>query len=203
MRNDANRWRARGWRTVNISYRPCEHAFADVRWFYDRARAVYGPGLPYCALGASAGGNLALVLATQRPDLACVINQSGPTHPKALLGQEAYDPATGSSVVGPRWLYNMLTAAVGQESTHWYSPALFPIKARVLSAFTTRDPFVPLAQATELQSKMRARDPQAYSEVVTLGHGSATDFVHAPVSQAALDDYYARERELVAPLEVK
>jgi acetyl esterase/lipase len=201
MRKDADRWRARGWRTVSISYRPCERAFADVKWFYDRVRAVYGAGLPYCALGASAGGNLVLVLATQRPNLACVINQSGPTNAKALVDQEAYDPISGSSVVGPRWLFNTLTAAVGQETTHWYSPANFPISARVLSAFTARDTLVPLAQATELQSKMHARNPQAYSEVVNLEHGSAATFVHAPVSQAALDDYYARERELVAPLE--
>jgi acetyl esterase/lipase len=200
MRRDADRWRAQGWRTVNVSYRPCERAFNDVRWFYDRARQVYGSDLPYCALGASAGGNLALVLAMQRPSLACVINQSGPTHAKTLPDQQAYDPNGGSSEVGPRWLFNMMTAAVGQENTHWYSPALFRIDARVLSAFSERDALVPFEQATDLQGRMRARDPDAYSDVLKLGHGTAATFVHAKVSQAALDEYYEREQRLVAPL---
>src|SRR5688572_29113606 len=201
MRKDADRWRARGWRTVSISYRPCELAFNDVKWFYDRARAVYGSGLPYCALGASAGGNLALVLATQRPNLACVINQSGPANAKALPEQEAYDASTGgTSVVGPRWTFNMLTAAVGEENAHWYSPALFPIKARVLSAFTERDTLIPFEQATDLQTRMLERDPAAYSDVVKLGPGTAATFVHAKVSEDALDEYHAREEQLVAPL---
>ena len=54
-RPDADYWRAAGWRTVNLTYRPCYQSFADVTWFYDQARMLWGSSLPYCALGWSAG----------------------------------------------------------------------------------------------------------------------------------------------------
>jgi acetyl esterase/lipase len=37
MRPDANRWRARGWETVNLTYRACGQTATDVLWFYDKA----------------------------------------------------------------------------------------------------------------------------------------------------------------------
>lgn len=77
-RPDADYWRALGWRTVNLTSRPCAQSFADVEWFYDQARALWGPGLPYCALGWSAGGNLALMLAAARSTVSCVISEAGP-----------------------------------------------------------------------------------------------------------------------------
>ncbi len=32
MRPDADRWRARGWETVNLTYRPCAQSTTDVLW---------------------------------------------------------------------------------------------------------------------------------------------------------------------------
>jgi dienelactone hydrolase len=96
-----------------------------------------------------------------------------------------------------------MTAAFGEEQLRWYSPAVFPIKARVLAAFSERDPFVPVEQATELRDKMLARDANSYVDVDVLGPGTDTaeKFAgHAWVSQAALDDFYKREEQLVAPL---
>ena len=163
LRSDADRWRARGWRTVNLSYRPCELAINDVIWFYDRARSLWGSGLPYCVLGASAGGNLALMLAAKRNSVSCVVNQAGVTDGDALADQGAYDSSSGGSQTkGPRWVYNRLMAAVGVHNVYWYSPVNFRIQARVLSATAERDSLIPAAQAAELRTSMLARDAGAY-----------------------------------------
>jgi acetyl esterase/lipase len=200
MHSDADRWRERGWRTLNITYAACAASFDDVRWFYDRARATWGEGMPYCAIGASAGGNLAVMLAHARPSLACAIDQGGPTDGVALAKQST--PVGGTD--GPRWAYNQLVAAVSPENVHWWSPARFPIpnrgiSARVLFALAEKDPFVPWAQGTALRDKMVAADPQAYVDLQRLP-GGETQWVHAKVSQTALAAYYEREEALVAPL---
>ena len=194
-RGDADRWRARGWRTLNIDYRPCNHSFDDVKWFYDRAQALWGSSMPYCALGASAGGTLAMMLAIARPSVACVENQAGPADAAPLTTQTT--PKGGSQ--GPRALYNVLTSAVGSENLVWWSPALFHIPARVLCGVAADDPYVPYAQCTELKSKMLARDPAAYVDTMQLASGSSP-WTHANVSATALQSFYSAEDQLVAGL---
>ncbi|MGH2838433.1 MAG: alpha/beta hydrolase, partial [Thermoleophilaceae bacterium] len=199
MRGDADRWRARGWRTLNVTYRACDESFDDVRWFYDRARELWGADMPYCALGASAGGHLAVMLSHARA-LDCVINQGGPTDALAIKSQST--PAGGTD--GPRWIYNGMAAAIGPEYLIWWSPARFPIpnrgiSARVLFAVEAKDPYIPYAQGTLLKNKMVAADPQAHVDLMQLAAGD-TFWVHSKVSQAALRAYYEREEALVAPL---
>jgi acetyl esterase/lipase len=198
MRPDADRWRSRGWETLNLTYRPCGNSFVDVRWFYDRARQLWGSTLPYCAMGGSAGGHLALELAAARSSLACVDNESGPTDALSLTSQTAYNVA-GPQHSGPNWVYNMMTAAWGQENLVWVSPALFSVKARVLMGVGATDPYIPWAQATELKGKMLAADANAYVDIAQLAAGTVA-WVHTNVSQAAIDDWNARETNLVAPL---
>ena len=79
MRSRADRWRAEGWRTLNVGYRPCADSVQDVRWFYDRARELWNTAGPFCVMGSSAGGHLALMLAASRPGVACAIAHAGPT----------------------------------------------------------------------------------------------------------------------------
>jgi len=55
MRPDADRWRARGWRTVNASYRACGGAIDDVVAFVDHIRARMPDDQPLCIIGISAG----------------------------------------------------------------------------------------------------------------------------------------------------
>jgi len=194
-RSDADYWRALGWRTVNLTYRPCSQSFSDVLWFYDQARALSGSGLPYCALGGSAGGNLALMLAAARPTVSCVISQAGPTDGTSIKTEST--PAGNTN--GPRWVYNLLAAAVSPEQVVWWSPALFPIHARVLWAISAGDPYIPWAQGTELRSKMLAANPSAYVNLLDLPSGT-TPWVHAAISAAALTTFQAAEQALVAPL---
>jgi acetyl esterase/lipase len=198
QRAEADRWRARGWRTLNIDYRACGQGLTDVLWFYDRARGTWGTAMPYCAYGVSAGGNLALLLGVARASLDCAISAAGPTDGLTLKDQLSGvdDPVLASD--GPKWVHNLLTAAVG-GAVYWWSPALFPINARVLWATGATDPFVPPAQGDELRDKMLARDPAAYVRSMRLDAGSAW-FVHSGVSEVSLGEFYAAEDGLVAPL---
>jgi acetyl esterase/lipase len=192
MRADADRWRARGWRTLNVTYRACAQSLGDVQWFYDRARKLWGDALPYCALGASAGGHLALELAASRNGLYCVIAQAGVTDAAGLL-------AGGE---GPRRLYNTMLSAFGPDNLTALSPARNPgalAATRVLYVAATADPVVPAAQGDALQQGIRGANPNAYVDVLGLPDGDV-QWVHRAVSSAGLGEYFAREAKLVAPL---
>ncbi len=193
-RPDAARWRARGWRTVNATYRPCAASVGDVLSLYDRVRRTYGSALPVCAFGRSAGGHLALLLAARRPKLACVVSEAGLADLPALARQQA---AAGAG--GPATVANWATAAFGADRLAEVSAAGSPVKARVLYAIGAADTLVPFAQATDFAAAQRRRDPAAYVDTLRLAPGTSL-FEHAFVSDSALAEFHAREQELVAPL---
>jgi len=205
MRADSDRWRARGWQTVNLTYRACAESVEDVLWFYDKARAWFGPGKAICALGTSAGGHLALLIGTRRPDLYCAVSQAGPTDLRTIQSEVAYNSATGlyDQTNGGRQVHNLAAAAFGAENLSLYSPAAQASEAlkstRVLQGFSADDALVPYQQAADLADAMRAADPAAYVENMQLATGNIP-FAHGRVTQAALDDFYERETELVAPV---
>jgi len=205
MRADSDRWRARGWQTVNLTYRACAESVEDVLWFYDKARAWFGPGKAICALGTSAGGHLALLIGTRRPDLYCAVSQAGPTDLRTIQSEVAYNSATGlyDQTNGGRQVHNLAAAAFGAENLSLYSPAAQASEAlkstRVLQGFSADDALVPYQQAADLADAMRAADPAAYVENMQLATGNIP-FAHGRVTQAALDDFYGRETELVAPV---
>jgi acetyl esterase/lipase len=198
MRADADRWRARGWRTLNLDYRACATSLLDTRWFYDAARARWGTALPYCALGTSAGGHLALALALTRPGLFCLIDRAGPPDPLALPDERTVP--TGRD--GARRAYNWMVAAFGPDALGWWYPPLSAppfASTRILYASAANDVYVPAAQGRALRAKVLAADPRAYVDVVRLRAG-AVPFVHANVAERSLLRYEERERRLVAPL---
>jgi acetyl esterase/lipase len=198
-RAQANRWRERGWSTVNIDYRACAQSIPDVLWFYDTARRIAG-GLPVCANGLSAGGHLALMIAVLRPELDCVIAQGAPTDLVSIVAQTAFDPPTGGQqLVGPSRMFHWGAAAFGVDALTTNSPALSRIEARVLAATSAADHFVPFAQATELADAMRADDPAAYVDVMQLAAGTER-FTHGSVSRSAMETFWQHEAQLVAPL---
>jgi len=152
-RPDADRWRARGWQTVNLNYRMCGQSAADVLWFYDQARAWFPPGTKICALGESAGGHLALLIGAYRPDLYCAVSLAGPTDLRTIQGEVAYNAASGlhDQTRGGRWVHNLAAAAFGEENLPEYSPAAHASatlrNTRVLQGFSAEDPYVPYQQA--------------------------------------------------------
>ena len=200
LRPEADRWRARGWRTLNITYHSCGQSGPDVKAFYDLARSTWGTSMPYCATGQSAGAHLALLLAASRPTVSCVVAEAGPTDMNSLKSQsvDLADPVAASD--GAHQLYNMMAAAFGgDDQAIWWSPAQWKINARVLWGVGAGDTLVPAAQGDVLEDKMLANDPNAYIDVEHLAAG-ATWWVHTAVSQEALDGFYAAEDKLVAPL---
>jgi acetyl esterase/lipase len=195
-RGDAERWQARGWRTVNATYRPCAASVDDVLTLYDRVCAKYGTGLPICAFGRSAGGQLALLLAARRPRLACVVAEAGIADLPALARE-----TTAAGSFGPTQVTNWATAAFGADRLADVSAAGSPVRARVLYAISAGDTLVPWDQATAFAAAQRRRDPNAYVDTLRVAAGGEP-FEHALVSAAGLQQFHAREQALVAPLEI-
>jgi acetyl esterase/lipase len=203
-RGEADRWRARGYQTVNFTYRACGQSLADVAWFYDKTRAASGPTAKICATGVSAGGNLALLLAVNRPGVYCVVSEAGPTDLSTIQSQLAYDVYTGTlnQTNGGRWVHNLGVAAFGGENLTRFSPAALATGSltttRVLQGFSADDALIPWQQATELRDAMLAANPSAYNDADRLAKGTVP-FGHGAVTQAALNDFYARELQLISP----
>jgi acetyl esterase/lipase len=205
VRADAQRWRNRGWETVNFTYRSCGQSLDDALWFYDKARAWFDPRVQICALGTSAGGHLSLLIGAYRSGLYCVVSQAGPTDLRIIQNELAYDTVTGlhDQTLGGRWVHNLAAGAFGEENLAQFSPAALASPSlnatRVLQAFSADDPLVSFQQAADLAGAMRLVNATAYVDNVQLAAGTIP-FAHGRVTQAALTDFYARERQLVAPL---
>jgi acetyl esterase/lipase len=205
MRPDADRWRARGWETVNLSYRPCGQSLDDVLWFYDRAREWFGPDAAIAAIGTSAGATLTLLLAANRTGVYGVVSQAGPTDLTTIQAEVAYDPQTGlyDQTLGGRLVHNLGAAAFGEENLAGYSPAAQAASTlnatRLLQAFSADDALVPFQQAADLANALLVANPAVYVDDVQLAAGTIP-FGHGTVTQAAFNDFRARERRLVAPI---
>jgi acetyl esterase/lipase len=199
-RRNANRWRARGWETVNVDYHACARSMADVRWFKNRVRVLH-PNSTICAEGISAGGQLALMLAATANDIDCVISLGGPADLRAIAKQTAFDPSTGGySTAGPARIANFALAAFG-SGIDGVNPraAASAITARLLLASDAHDPLIPVAQNAAMAAAVRAAHPKGYVDVDVLPPGS-TKWVHGGTTPEALADFYRREEALVAPL---
>lgn len=194
-RDAALRWRRRGWLTVNLDYPPCGRSLAGVLWFHDRVRSRFGHRLPLCASGASAGAQLALMLAARRRDVACAIGEGPPTDLVAI-GRQA--SASGSRD-GARAVAAMARTAFGTRRLAALSPVRHAgaIRARVLLATARGDVVIPLAQARAMRDAMRRH--HRYARSLTLGSGRVP-WIHADVSRRALARLHAAEVRLVAPL---
>ena len=192
-------WRARGWSTVNIDYRPCDKGLSDVLWFMDRLRSLR-PSATICAVGESAGGNLALLLASVRPDLACVVSLAGPSDLPAMAGQTAYRPLTGLfESVGPLHVTDMAVAAFGSaEALVWNSPIRYvaSVRARVLLATGEHDFAISTAQDANYAAATRKARPAGYVAKLVLAAGDI-GFVHSGISATAETQLFAAEAALM------
>jgi acetyl esterase/lipase len=160
-------FRAFGFETVTVDYRRGAQGVADVEQMYRQARQRVG-SLPICALGASAGGHIALLLAEKFPDLRCAVDMAGPTELAALKSQ--------GSLAG----YQIAVHAFGAKALDAYSPALHAasIKARLLLVYADDDPLVPVAQGQAMKRAFPA------AQLITLPPGPAP-FVHTGVGAPA------------------
>jgi acetyl esterase/lipase len=172
---------AMGWNTFNTDYRPYARSLPDVEAVYDYVHKQLGPSRPICALGSSAGANLALLLAAARPQLACVMSYAGPTDLTVLdkPSLQIYLPV------------HALAQAVNGNLAAW-SPLkmVSKIHAKTFLAYATNDPLVPLSQAEELHAALPG------SELVVLGPGTR-GFIHSYVNSSELDATYAAQDRLL------
>jgi len=182
-----------GWATLTVDYRPGALAEDDIRAFYDQLRARVGARTPICALGQSAGAQLALMLAAVRPRLACVIAEGAPVDLPALATQRAYDPASGRlQRGGPLQALALATEAFGRTGLLAHSPVSVAshIRAAVLATISRHDPLVPLAQLRELRRVLPAARTMAMN-------GGTEPFIHAGISRSALRAYNRQKRLLL------
>lgn len=195
----ANRWRLRGWTTLNVSYRRCALSTRDVVRFYDILRRRYGPRMPICATGASAGGHLAQYLAARRR-VACVISEAGPSDLQAWRYQRTYNYRTRQlDLSSAESVYQLGATVFGAVNLRYYSPIhRIPPTARYLLATAWNDGLVSLSQDRNMARALRRRGRHVQRLVLSPG---PVLWVHASVSQASLDRLYQAERALVAPLE--
>jgi dienelactone hydrolase len=130
-----------GYETLTFNYRSGTRSIKDAEMFYRLARTRVGPNFPICAIGSSAGANLALLLAANNPDLACVVDLAGPTNLVSLPQQP-----------GGRTTYAAATKILGEAELALFSPALQArsIRAKVFMVYAENDPAVPLAQGEEM-----------------------------------------------------
>jgi acetyl esterase/lipase len=159
-----------GYETLTIDYRGGPLSVEDAESFYRLARERVGPRFPICALGPSAGGNIALLLAVRNPDLACVIDLAGPTDLVSLANQP-----------GGTNGYALAVHAFGRAGLAANSPALHAsaIRAKVLLVYAENDPIVPLAQGREMAKALPG------SRLIVLPPGPIS-FVHS-IGRAGTD----------------
>ncbi|MFL5845186.1 MAG: alpha/beta hydrolase family protein [Solirubrobacteraceae bacterium] len=192
---DDRAWMHRRWLVVNSSYRPGTAGLADVRDVYRRVRRATRDALPICMIGASSGGNLALLAATRLPDLACLVAEAAPADLVDIGSQQAYDGSaeSGSSSTGPAYIHDVAIQALGADNLRPFSPLYVAtrIKARVLLAEAEQDPLIPAQQLDDLCGRLAARCAGS----LRLAPGPLS-FVHAGVSRPALAQYRRAESRL-------
>jgi dipeptidyl aminopeptidase/acylaminoacyl peptidase len=146
---NAPNYQDQGYATVAIGYDEGEKGFRQILDTYREARKRY-PGVPICASGISAGGHLALMLATREPDLDCVLALAAPTDLTTLAKQ---DPANDEA-------YREAVDAFGKDQLARFSPVRYAdrIKAKVLLILAATDPVAPVGQGRELKRSLPDTD---------------------------------------------
>ena len=191
-------FRAHGWGTYDVGYRAGEKSLPDVLSAYDALRKRVGSHARICAWGTSAGGNLALLLASWRPTLACVISEGGPTDLFSFPNEAAWAPPGVSPTTGPTWLYNKFVLGVlGRSNIRRYTPVLRArkIRAKLLLGASTRDALVPQLQMWE----MWVIRPDNTRTMLLDGSTLPEDnFTHGGVTPSALARWQKAELELIA-----
>jgi dienelactone hydrolase len=169
-------YRQLGYETLTVDYRHGAQGISDLNKIYHLARKRVGSHFPICAVGVSAGGHIALMLAVRNPDLACVVDLAGPTNLPALRSEP-------HGTISP---YQIAVNAFGTDQLTALSPALHAnsIRARLLLLYAQNDPLVPVGQGYA----MARADTQA--KLIVLPPGAAP-FVHtgvgAPATKSGVD----------------
>lgn len=174
----AARVRALGYRVKVIDYRPGYLSLTDVVAAYDRLARDH-PKAPICALGESAGGHLALMLATRRRSLDCVVADAAPSN---FLDYEGSRRAPD--------VLDLAQGLFGADNLAAWSPAELAgkLRAPVLAAVGADDPLVPVSQVLDLDTSLKR------AKTMVLEAGTDFPFVHTQVTAAAWKSYRKAEK---------
>jgi acetyl esterase/lipase len=184
VRDDLERWRRHGWRGVIVDYAPGADAPGSVLHAYDRVRARYGPDVPICLYGESAGGHLALMVAAERSDVACVETAGAPTDLTAI------DPRPGALAAhADRNARRAFPGAALEASSPIHDAP--DIRARLLLTHLRTDPVIGVAHS----ERMAAAVPGAGLLVLEPG---TVGWVHGRVSRASMASLERAEADLMA-----
>ncbi len=186
MDGEVQRWRDRGWATLNVDYRPGGDSYEDVLAFYDALRSAQGPDVPVAVIGASAGAHLAMILGANRQDVDLIVSEAGPTHIPSIGGNGFADSVR---VAG----YN----AFGDKAEGTMSPVNVAnqITSPLLLAHASNDGIVPIDQLDKMEN----------------AHGGATiarmepgeiPWVHSGVSLDSFNHFVAQEDGLASKIEL-
>lgn len=212
LADDVTRFGALGYVTVPVAYGdPRGHGvqvddeLANITAAYTRARAANRLGV-VCAYGESAGGHLALMLATKVPTLDCVIAAASPADLTKWASQGGrstppaagcnLDPMRGDVQTNSRWWYGAcyVPTIFGRSTSRW-SPARRWRRSsttQALLGYASNDPLVPETNGSTLEP--RDRDDV---DIVLLTGGTDERFVHSRVTSSAARAFEARQRTLI------
>ncbi len=204
QRTLADQWRGAGWQTYSTSYRGCRKSVQDVVKFYDLIRARVGRGVPICLFGQSAGGHLALMLASRRDDVSCVVSLAGPSDLARAAKQGKAEAAAGTGPAalaqGTKLGSGYAKSAFGKRNLKVMSPLTRAKKiwARLFLATAKNDALIPGRQDYNLAATLARVHPGSYVDVFRPDPGSHL-FIHGTASDESMNSVRERLRTLVAP----
>jgi acetyl esterase/lipase len=200
----ADLWRDAGWEAINVDYLPCRRSLASALAMFDLVRAYSGPDVPVCISGDSSGAQLALMIASRRDNVSCVIANGPPTDLVRIARQGVHAAIAGT---GPALLAQGALSAAGKALAAFGKDGLRPaspirraarINTRVLLATAGDDQMIPIAQVASMAHALLLARPENYVDTVVVGPGELP-FAHGTASSDAVDEYYRHVKDLVAP----
>lgn len=155
-------WARRGYIAASFAAHGEGTAVDEAVAAYDRLRAEH-PGLEICAIGGSAAGHMALMVAARRPDLRCVAAHSAP----AALADLPARPVPGVLAQSP---VSLALEVFGRRHLDELSPLRHAadIRASVRLAACSADRIVPAGQSRRLARALRRRPGTASVELALI-----------------------------------
>ena len=164
-----------GWGVYDVDYRPGWFSVVDVVAAYDHLRRLH-PRAPICALGQSAGGQLAMLLAASRPRLRCVISEAGITDLREIPLADPLHVLIEHVFHGRPWEFSPVRLAADIHGT-------------LLCAGSSFDQLVPEPEQLEAIKRVRPKTITMLLAGAPTPNGPSfahpPNFVHASVTPAA------------------
>ncbi len=174
---DARWFEAQGWATYDIDYRGGWNSMADVTAAYDHLRKMIGPSTTVCVQGESAGATMAMLLAAERPSVACVISEGGISDITTMPNPFRANVNT-YVLPGHLWAFSPVREAS-------------LIKQPLLMAGSSWDKVVPESQQmAEMKTARPSTKTMLLAGAPILG---SSNFVHANITVGALARFRAAE----------